>query len=111
MSPKRDLVADLMHEADAAHGQHHLGRQLLVSPQTAVGECVAHRLLDLALRGDTNLLEKLAQACVEDVFVHHGLLIPKASRGNACPHLDPRDDVPTTIRGAETIRRQTIMPY
>ena len=36
---------------------------------------VAHGFLDLALRGDAYLLEETAQASIEDVFVHEGLLV------------------------------------
>src|SRR6202022_233352 len=47
----------------------------LVALEAAGFHRVAHRLLDFALRGDADLLEKLAQAGVENVFVHNDLLI------------------------------------
>jgi hypothetical protein len=40
-----------------------------VSLEVAGRERVAHRLLDLALRGDADLLEEFTQAGVEDVLV------------------------------------------
>src|SRR4249920_3441608 len=64
-----------MREADAADGQNHLCRQLLITLELAGRDGVAHGLFDLALRGDADLLEESAQAGVEDVFVHEGLLI------------------------------------
>src|ERR1700758_3646213 len=67
------LVADLMRETDAADGQHHFCRQLLMALQAAGRERVAHRLLDLALRGDADLLQESAQTGVEDVLVHCSL--------------------------------------
>src|SRR5260370_33087914 len=69
-----DLVDDLMRKADAAEGENHLGRQLFVALETAGRNRVAHRFLDLALRGDADLLEKSAQAGVENIFVHKKLL-------------------------------------
>src|ERR1700761_1793348 len=71
--PQLDLVADLMREADAADGQHDFRRQLLVAFQVAGGERITHRLLDLALRGDADLLQESAQTAVEDVLVHCSL--------------------------------------
>src|ERR1700761_1426798 len=68
--PQLDLVADLMREADAADGQHDFRRQLLVAFEAAGRERIAHRLLDLALRGDADLLQEPAQTAVEDVLVH-----------------------------------------
>src|ERR1700746_1489293 len=69
-----DLVGDLMRQADAAERENHFGRQLFVALETAGFHRVAHRLFDLALRGDADLLEKFAQAGVENVFVHGRLL-------------------------------------
>src|SRR5581483_2598807 len=71
--PQLDLVRDLMAQADAADGQHHLRRQLLMAFQAAGRERLAHRLLDLALRGDADLLQETAQTAVEDVLVHCSL--------------------------------------
>jgi hypothetical protein len=69
-----DLVGDLMGEVDAAEGENHLGRQLLIALEAAARDRVADRLFDLALRGDADLLEKSAQTGVENVFVHEKLL-------------------------------------
>src|ERR1019366_7219781 len=69
-----------MREADAAKGQDHPGRQLLMALETAVSDRVAHRLFDFALRSDPDLLEKSAQAGVENVFVHEGLLMLRTNR-------------------------------
>ena len=41
-----------MHEADAAEGEDHFRRQLLVALEAAGRDRVAHRLFDLALRGE-----------------------------------------------------------
>src|SRR6202166_1791203 len=78
-----------MRQADAAEGQNHFGRQLLVALEAAVGHRVAHRLLDLTLRGDADFLEKSAQAGVEDVFVHEGPLeVTGGPDGLACIRRD-----------------------
>src|ERR1700744_4520087 len=73
--PHLDLVRDLGAQADAADGEHDLRRQLLVALETASRERVAHRLLDLALRGDADLLQEPEQTAGEDVLVHCGLLL------------------------------------
>src|SRR5258707_15793330 len=73
--PQFDLVLDLMREVDAADGEDDFGRQFFVALEAAGFHRVAHRLLDLALRGDADFLQKFAQAGVEDVFVHGGLRI------------------------------------
>ena len=67
-------------KADAADGQHHLGRQLFIALEAAGVDGVAHRLFDFALRGDADLLEKSAQAGVEDVFVHDDLPVLRPRR-------------------------------
>src|SRR6266404_4890327 len=64
-----------MREVHPADRQHHFRRQLFVALEAAVGERGAHRYFDLALRGDADFLEKSAQAGVEGVFVHDGLLV------------------------------------
>ena len=74
-----DLVGDLMREIDAADGEHHFGREFFVAFEAAGFDGLAHRFLDLSLRGDADLLEKPAQAGVEDVFVHDGLLIAQGA--------------------------------
>src|SRR5437879_2543372 len=68
-----------MGEADAAEGEDHLGRQFFVALEAAARDRVAHRLLDFALRGDADLLEKSTQAGIENVFVHVRLLIAPRS--------------------------------
>src|SRR4051794_20445758 len=56
-----------MVEVRAGSGEHHLDLQLALA-----NALLAHDALDLALRGDTHLLEELAQRHVELVFVHWG---------------------------------------
>src|ERR1700681_4031764 len=73
--PQLNLVGPLVGKADTADGEHHLRRQLLVALETAGGHCITHRLLDFALRGDADFFQELAQAGVEDVFVHDDLLM------------------------------------
>src|SRR5712671_1344293 len=73
-SRELDIALDLPHQADAGDGHRRFRRQLLVALEAAVGQGLAHRLLDLALSGHAQGLEKLADAGVEDVFVHGGLL-------------------------------------
>src|ERR1700738_5057074 len=68
-----DLVGARGGEVDAAEGENHFGRQLLVALEAAARDRVAHRLLDLALRGDADLLQKSTQAGVENDFVHDAL--------------------------------------
>src|ERR1051325_6549393 len=65
-----DLALDRPGEADAGDRDGRLGGQLLVALEATVGERLAHRLLDLALGGDAERLEELADAGVEGVFVH-----------------------------------------
>jgi hypothetical protein len=75
-----DFVGNLVAEADAAHGEDHFGRQFFMALEAAGLHGVAHRLFDFALRGDADLLEEFAQAGVEDVFVHDGLLMLRMVR-------------------------------
>src|ERR1700694_2064805 len=70
-----DLVGDVMRQADAADGQNNLGRQLLVALESSGLDRIADRLFDFALRCDADFFQELAQAGVEDVFVHEDLLI------------------------------------
>src|SRR5262249_33455162 len=51
-----DLVGDFVLEADAAKRQYHLRRQLLAAFQAAARDRLTHRLFNLALRGDSDLL-------------------------------------------------------
>src|SRR6266498_3157188 len=64
-----------MGEADAAKREYHPGRQFLVALEASGGDRVADRFFDFALRGDADLLEKSAQAGVETILVHDGLLM------------------------------------
>src|SRR5580704_12235387 len=68
-----DVALDLDRKADAVERQDHFHRQSLVALELAAGDGFAHRLLDLALRGDADLLKKLAHAHVEYVLVHDRL--------------------------------------
>src|SRR5579872_211500 len=68
-----DLVLDLVRQADAAKRENHLRRQLLMALETAARDRVAHRLFDFALRGDADFFQELAQAGVEQIFVHENL--------------------------------------
>ena len=38
--------------------------------EPSIGDSIGHRLLDLALRGDAEVLEKLADVHVEGLFIH-----------------------------------------
>src|SRR5689334_12743603 len=69
-----DLAVDRPAETHPGDRHRRLGGQLLVALEAAVGERLAHRLLDLALGGDAERLEEFADAGVEGVFVHGGLL-------------------------------------
>src|SRR5712672_1261383 len=73
-SSKLAIALDLPRQADAGDGHRRFRRQLLGALEAAVGQGLAHRLLDLALSGHAQGHEKLADAGVEDVFVHGGLL-------------------------------------
>src|SRR6516225_4710305 len=55
-----DCTVDLDRKPDRADRQHHLCRQRLVPFELAVGKRGADRLLDFALRGNADLLEKFA---------------------------------------------------
>jgi hypothetical protein len=69
-----DRALDLDREAYAFDGQYRFGRQCLVSFQSAAADGRPHRLLDIALRGDADFLEKLAHADVESILIHDRLL-------------------------------------
>ena len=49
--------------------------QLFIALELAGLDGVAHGFFDFALRGNAHFLEKLAQAGIEDVFVHEVLLV------------------------------------
>src|SRR5437762_14294156 len=73
-----DFLLDHVVEARAGGGQHDLDLELALA-----GTLLAHDALDLALRGDTHLLEELAQRHVELVFVHGDsprLVIPERAQ-------------------------------
>src|SRR5882672_8482821 len=69
VSPGFDLTGDVERQIDTADGERRLGRERAGVELAARGR-LAHRLLDLALRRDADLLEELAHAHVEGVFVH-----------------------------------------
>ena len=66
----REVKDGDLSEADAIKRQHDLRRQPFVSLDAAARNRLAHRLLDLALRGDADLLQEFSQARIEHVFVH-----------------------------------------
>src|SRR5262245_26772307 len=67
---QRDPAVDLMGEIELLDGQDHMGLELGLALEFSVRQRLPHRLLDLALRGDPDLLEEFAQLHVEHVFVH-----------------------------------------
>src|SRR5262249_36927876 len=72
-SLQRDRLLDRVRQPDRADGDGRLGGQLFVALEAAVRERLPHRLLDLALGGDAESLEKFADADVEGVLVHGSL--------------------------------------
>src|SRR5262249_51360922 len=70
---KLKRATDLVRKLQRADRDRRAGRQLFVALEAPIGERLAYCFLDLALGADTQSLEKLAQACVEGLFVH-GLL-------------------------------------
>src|SRR6476619_5626650 len=75
--PRFHLAADVDRQIDAADREGRLGGQRDALELAARGR-IAHRLLELALRGHADLLEELAPAHVECVCVHGN---PPASGG------------------------------
>jgi hypothetical protein len=65
-----DFTVDLKREANPSEREHHLGWQGFIALQTTVRYRLTHGLLDLALRGDTDLFKKLSDARVERVLIH-----------------------------------------
>src|SRR6516165_7015176 len=65
-----DCAVDLDRKPDRADRQHYLCRQRLVPFELAVGKRGADGLLDFALRGNADLLEKFAYAHIECFFIH-----------------------------------------
>ena len=70
---KLDLALDLKRETDPAERHCRLCREPLVALEFTLLQSLSYCLLDLALGCHTQPLEKLADAGVENVFVHHHL--------------------------------------
>src|SRR5262249_61533065 len=68
-----DLAFDLVREADTAERDRSPGGEFFVALELALRQGLADRLLDLALGAHSQRLEKLANARVENVFVHDSL--------------------------------------
>src|SRR5262249_58355122 len=68
-----DLALDLKQETDAAECYCRLYRGPLVALESTLRQALSYCLLNLALGSHTQLLEKLADAGVENVFVHRRL--------------------------------------
>src|SRR5215472_1290642 len=75
-----DLALDLKQETDAAECYCRLYREPLVSLEFTLRQALAYCLLNLALGSHTQPLEKLADAGVENVFVHRRLHVAACSR-------------------------------
>jgi Phosphate-selective porin O and P len=71
--PELDLAIDLERKIELPDGHGCLRGQRLVTLQTALGQGLAYRLLNLALGGDPERLEELADARIENVLVHDQL--------------------------------------
>src|SRR5213593_4449658 len=69
-----DLALDFVREAEPAEGDQGPSGKLLVSLELALGERLAHRLLDFALGAHAERLEKSSNAGVENILVHDRLL-------------------------------------
>jgi len=69
-STRLDLAVDVMLEAEAGDAEHHLRFQRRIVLKRAGSKRLAHRELDLALRGDPHHLQEFAYFHVEGVFVH-----------------------------------------
>jgi hypothetical protein len=65
-----DGAVDLDRQPECSDYKRHLRRQRLVPFELAIGKCGADCLLDFALRGDADLLEKFAYAHIEYFFIH-----------------------------------------
>jgi len=63
-------AVDVEFDPQVREPESHRGAHLLVPAQCSRLHRLAHRLLDLALRGDSDLLQELADLQVEYVFVH-----------------------------------------
>ena len=69
-----DGAVDRVRQSDVADGEHHMRLEARLALELALGGRLADRLLDLALRGDADDLEKLAQRGIQGLFVHGALL-------------------------------------
>ncbi len=72
---KLDLALDLKRETDLAECYCRLRWAFLIALEFTLRQALPHCLLDLALRGHAQPLEKLADASVENVFVDHHLRV------------------------------------
>jgi len=68
-----NLAFDLKREINSTERHRRLGWEPLVALELALRQGLPHRLLDLALSGHTQLLEKLSDAGIENVLIHHCL--------------------------------------
>src|SRR5688572_2373580 len=81
-----DLAVHNQVQSCAGKSYRRLSLQCLASVQSALSERLPYCVLDLTLRSNSGLLEKLAHAHVECIFVHGYLL---SSAGAIC-QADPR---------------------
>src|SRR5262249_15473214 len=70
---KIDLALDIKRETDSAKCQCRLCWQLLVALKLTLRQALSYRPLDLSLGSHTQPFEKLSDAGVENVLVHHHL--------------------------------------
>src|SRR5947207_623596 len=80
-SAQADLAVEDVLEPDLGDAQNHLRLEQRPLRQLALFEGVAHRQLDLALRGDADGLQVFADVHVEAVFVHLILRSPGLHAG------------------------------
>src|SRR5215813_9991714 len=78
-----NLALDLMRETDPAERHHRHRLEPFVALELALRQGLSYRLLDLALGAHTQRLEKLANADVENVLVHHSLHVAAGLPGLA----------------------------
>src|SRR5258708_7909377 len=69
-----DAAVDVELETDILDGHGGFRRPALIAFEVTLGQLLAHGFFDLALSGDPQGLEELADAGVEDVLVHDHLL-------------------------------------
>jgi hypothetical protein len=70
---KLDGALDLDRQTEALDAEQYLGRQGLIAFEPAAGDGRAYRLLDFALRRDTDFLQKLAYTDIENILIHDRL--------------------------------------